>query len=546
MAKRARVEDRLDVTTAGPLLPEQRTGLTLVGPASSPDEVQEALAGTSGAGVAWRWESRLRAALLATDLAALLLAVGLGVLARPDYPVGFGLALVPAWLLVLAACGCYDSRHVLAGSTSVRRVADASLRLGLAVGFASYLLPGDPLRDVVLVTLPAGGLLLLTGRTAGHLVLLSLRRRARCHQRVLAVGTVLDVLHLVQQARRHPTAGFHITVACVPSYDGTDRRRRDRRDRRGLSRTELDRQRAGDRRAENDRRAMVEELTELGVTVVGQPHQVLEAVRRTGADTVAVAGHGVLSRHALRRLAWQLEGTRVRLFVASALTEVAAPRITLRPLGGLPLLQVEAPAFSGIRRVLKAALDRLLAAAIVAALSPVLLVLALLIRLDDRGPVLYHQERIGLGGRPFRCLKLRTMRVGADREVAALAEQTDGNGVLFKMRADPRVTRVGRLLRRLSLDELPQLFNVLGGSMSLVGPRPPLPSEVEEYGDDVRRRLLVKPGMTGLWQVSGRSDLSWADSVRLDLYYVENWSPYLDFALMARTVRAVVAGRGAY
>ena len=287
-----------------------------------------------------------------------------------------------------------------------------------------------------------------------------------------------------------------------------------------------------------------EQLLSVGIPVVGQPHEVLEAVHGHVVDTVVVAGQGLLSRHALRRLAWEFEGTGVDILFASSLTDVATPRITFRPLGALSLMHVEAPAFDGGQRLLKASTDRLLAFVLAVLLSPVMLAISVLIKIDSPGPAFYRQERLGLRGRAFWCLKFRTMRVGADRELAALATESDG--VLFKIRADPRVTRVGRLLRRYSVDELPQLFNVLGGSMSLVGPRPPLKSEADAYGHDVHRRLLVKPGMTGLWQVSGRSDLSWAESVRLDLYYVENWSTSLDFQLMARTVVAVVAGRGAY
>jgi exopolysaccharide biosynthesis polyprenyl glycosylphosphotransferase len=275
------------------------------------------------------------------------------------------------------------------------------------------------------------------------------------------------------------------------------------------------------------------------VPVLGSPREVLTALGTSEADTVVVTGQGALSRHALRRLAWQLEGTAVRLYVASAVTEVATPRITLQALGGMTLLHVEAPRLGGARLLLKSTLDRLFALVALVLLGPVLLALGALIRLGSPGPALYRQRRVGLAGRPFACLKLRTMRQGADREVADLREQSQTNEVLFKIRADPRVTAAGRVLRRYSLDELPQLLNVLGGSMSIVGPRPPLPS-------DVRRRLFVKPGMTGLWQVSGRSDLSWAESVRLDLYYVENWSPSLDLSLVARTVAAVVRGRGAY
>jgi len=220
--------------------------------------------------------------------------------------------------------------------------------------------------------------------------------------------------------------------------------------------------------------------------------------------------------------------------------------VSVRPVGALSLLQVTEPKFSGASKLLKAAFDRTLAAFALLLLSPALLVISVCIKLDSRGPVFFGQIRSGLGGRRFRLLKFRSMVPTAEQLLIELTDANEGAGLLFKIRRDPRVTRVGRLLRRLSLDELPQLWNVLTGHMSLVGPRPPLPSEVEGYGDDVRRRLLVKPGLTGLWQVSGRSDLSWEESVRLDLYYVENWSFSMDLSIMLRTAGAVVAGRGAY
>jgi lipopolysaccharide/colanic/teichoic acid biosynthesis glycosyltransferase len=178
-------------------------------------------------------------------------------------------------------------------------------------------------------------------------------------------------------------------------------------------------------------------------------------------------------------------------------------------------------------------------------LAPPMLLVAVAVRLDG-GPALFWQRRIGVGGREFRMVKFRSMAVDAEERLAELRERNEGFGVLFKMHDDPRVTRVGAVLRRYSLDELPQLFNVLAGSMSLVGPRPPLPSEVAGYATDARRRLLVKPGMTGLWQVSGRSDLSWEESVRLDLRYVENWTIALDAKILFRTVHAVVRGNGAF
>ena len=228
------------------------------------------------------------------------------------------------------------------------------------------------------------------------------------------------------------------------------------------------------------------------------------------------------------------------------LTDVAGPRVSVRPVGSLSLLQVSEPKFSGASRLFKAGFDRCAAALGLLLLSPVMLLIAIAITLDSRGSVFFRQTRTGLGGKPFELVKFRSMVPAAEELLVDLTDRNEGAGALFKIRRDPRITRVGRLLRRLSLDEIPQLWNVVRGQMSLVGPRPPLPSEVERYGDDVRRRLLVKPGLTGLWQVSGRSDLTWEESVRLDLYYVENWSFAFDLMILARTVGAVVAGRGAY
>ena len=232
--------------------------------------------------------------------------------------------------------------------------------------------------------------------------------------------------------------------------------------------------------------------------------------------------------------------------VAPSLVEVAGPRLSIRPVSGLPLLQVEQPQFAGGRRIVKSTFDRTVALCAVAGLSPLLVVIALAVRLTSRGPAFFTQQRIGRDGAPFTMVKFRSMVVDAEQRREELVAESDRDGLMFKMHADPRVTRVGAMLRRYSLDELPQLFNVMGGSMSLVGPRPPLPEEVERYGDDVRRRLLVKPGVTGLWQVSGRADLSWEESVRLDLRYVDNWSLAADLLILWKTARAVVRASGAY
>jgi exopolysaccharide biosynthesis polyprenyl glycosylphosphotransferase len=226
--------------------------------------------------------------------------------------------------------------------------------------------------------------------------------------------------------------------------------------------------------------------------------------------------------------------------------EVAGPRLHVSGVLGMPLLRVSAPAFTGARRAVKGAMDRIGSFLLLACLAPIFLTVAALVAVDSRGPVFYKQTRVGKDGKVFTIVKFRTMVTNADKQRAKLAGSNEGAGLLFKMRHDPRITRVGRVLRRFSLDELPQLFNVLSGSMSLVGPRPPLPEESARYAPDVRRRLLVKPGLTGLWQVSGRSDLSWDEAVRLDLRYVEDWSLAMDVVILWKTFRAVFTGAGAY
>ncbi|MGR6971722.1 sugar transferase [Streptomyces cynarae] len=273
---------------------------------------------------------------------------------------------------------------------------------------------------------------------------------------------------------------------------------------------------------------------------------VLEAARRLGADVVLVVPGPHLSGTRLRRLSWALHGEGCRLVVVPGLTEVAGRRVGVFSVAGLTMLNVAPPLTRGLAALLKSVTDRLGAALLIVLFAPVLAAVALAVRLDSPGPVVHRQTRVGRGGKPFTMAKFRTMVVDAERLRRQLAGNNEQDGRMFKIRRDPRVTRVGRVLRRYSLDELPQLFNVLLGHMSLVGPRPPLPDEVARYDQVELRRLAVKPGLTGLWQVSGRSDLSWDETITLDLRYVDNWSPSGDLEVLARTVRAVIAGTGAY
>lgn len=267
---------------------------------------------------------------------------------------------------------------------------------------------------------------------------------------------------------------------------------------------------------------------------------------RAGISAIVVAGQSKMPRTQLRQISWQLEGSSLRLAIASSMTDVAGPRIHWRPVEGLPLMSVETPTYSGTKYIVKRLFDIVVSTALIVLLSPVLIGAALAVRFSDRGPVFFRQTRVGVNGSLFKMTKFRSMIVGADAMVDELLPSSDGNGMMFKMRDDPRVTKVGAFLRRYSIDELPQLFDVFAGTMSLVGPRPPLPTEVDSYEKHVYRRLNVKPGMTGPWQVGGRSNLSWEESVRKDLYYVENWSLTGDLIILFKTVRAVLERDGAY
>jgi exopolysaccharide biosynthesis polyprenyl glycosylphosphotransferase len=284
------------------------------------------------------------------------------------------------------------------------------------------------------------------------------------------------------------------------------------------------------------------------IPVLGNLTDVVDVLHELGADTVCVAAGPGITAGTLRELSYQLEGTGVDLLVSPVLTNVTGTRLSHRTIPGLPLLHVDEPELEGSRRMVKAVFDRTLGLLGLLAVTPLLLGIALAIRVTSHGPALFRQERVGRAGEVFKIWKFRTMHVGAHEDKQTLlGDNVHGlEGVLFKMQVDPRVTRVGRFLRKYSLDELPQLVNVVLGHMSLVGPRPPLQEEVDRYEGHVHRRLLVKPGITGLWQVSGRADLPWEEAVRLDLHYVENWSLGLDVAVLCKTVMAVVRPTGAY
>jgi exopolysaccharide biosynthesis polyprenyl glycosylphosphotransferase len=418
------------------------------------------------------------------------------------------LSLAPAWACAVALARGYDQRTLPAGPELYRRAVNGWIWLVAVIAFASFSLRADLSREFVAVTLPSMLVLSLAMRFAVRKGVHAAVRRGCAIHRAIVVGDGSSVRDIVEHMRRASYAGFAVVGVAV---DGGD-----------------------------------DEVPDPIARVGTQPADLLEAAERLGVDTIAVAGSSWMSAGMVRRLAWQLEGTGIQLVVAPALTDVAGPRIVVRPVDGLPLLHVDEPELAGARRVLKEVVERTAAVLLAVALSPLLVGISVAITLTSPGPVIYRQQRVGQGGGMFTMWKFRTMVDGAHDRRRDLEHLNETDAVLFKIRRDPRVTTVGRWLRRHSIDELPQLWNVVRGEMSLVGPRPPLQAEVERYGEDARRRLLVKPGMTGLWQVSGRADLSWDESVRLDLYYVENWSVALDALVLWKTLAAVIHGKGAY
>ena len=422
--------------------------------------------------------------------------------------LALSLALPVLWVAALWLAGAYDVRFIGTGSDEFRKVLNAGVGLTAAVAIFSYTINLELSRAYVVIALPGLTVLDMLARFALRKRLVRRRMHGKSMHSVVAVGHELAVADLVTELGRDRYHGLNVMGACVVQPG---------------------------------------ELDELaGVPVYGGLDDITAAVKAFGADTVAVTACPEMNGIRLRSLAWELEKTGTDLCVSPALLDVAGPRTTIRPTAGLTLLHVDHPQLTGIRLVIKDLFDRCAAAAALVMLAPVMALLAVTIRLHDGGPALFSQVRIGKDGREFRIYKFRTMVVDAEKQQAELLTINDSDGVLFKLRKDPRVTAVGAYLRRWSMDELPQLFNVFLGDMSLVGPRPAVPDEVAKYADHVRRRLVVKPGLTGLWQVNGRSDLSWDESVRLDLRYAENWSFALDLQILWKTISALVKGAGAY
>jgi exopolysaccharide biosynthesis polyprenyl glycosylphosphotransferase len=413
-----------------------------------------------------------------------------------------------AWVVLVAAQGGYSGRYFGAGTEEFKAVSVGSLLAVGSVGLACYLLKDDLSRGFLLLTFLLGIPMLLIERYLVRGAVRQVRARGRLVRRVVAVGAPEDIIEIVTALNRDRHAGYEVLGGCVPD---------------GLSGEDLP------------------------VPCLGSVDDVRRVCEAGEADTVLVArGGGYSSSSDLRRVAWELSDSNIDLVVVPSLTDIAGPRIHMRPVAGLPLLHVEGPQAGEAAGLDKRLFDVVGALIALVVLSPLMLLVAVSIWLQDRGPVLYRQLRVGRDGRTFDCFKFRSMYLDAEFAEAYLREDANHEGALFKLARDPRVTRVGQFIRRYSLDELPQLFNVVRGDMSLVGPRPQQLWEVQTYDDWARRRLLVRPGMTGLWQVSGRSSLSWDEAVRLDLYYVDNWSMVTDLVIMSKTVKAVFSAQGAY
>ncbi|WP_245306596.1 sugar transferase [Acidipropionibacterium timonense] len=412
------------------------------------------------------------------------------------------------WLALLGAAGSYRAKVLGAGMGEYRNVLDGSLLAAAGLGISAYLFMYPLSRGFFFLAFLVGIPALLLERFALRRLLHRLRRAGRFRRPVILAGDCLHVDDLATILRRESWLGYDVVGLLTPDH-------------RGCQATDA--------------------------PVLGSPRDALAAVNRTHAAAVIFVEGSFSRAYQFNRLARELESEKAELIIVPSLTDVSAQRMNVRPVAGIPLVHIEKPQAERAGGWFKRLFDVVGSALLLIISSPVILATAIAIKIEDGGPVLFRQQRVGRKGETFTCYKLRSMVTNAEEiKERALVHLNESDGVLFKMKDDPRITRVGRITRRYSIDELPQFFNVLRGDMSLVGPRPALEKEVAEYESHVRRRLDVRPGITGLWQVSGRSDLSWQDTVRLDLYYVDNWSFVQDVSILLKTFRAVLGSDGAY
>ncbi|MDO5633371.1 MAG: sugar transferase [Micrococcus sp.] len=494
-----------------------RSGAGSSGSGSSPAPARTRLLGTD-------WHAGIPRLLTIVDAVIILAAmftaelIRFGTVAAPlpgsewlNYTL-LSIGLSVGWVLTLGIVASRDIRVFGVGTEEYKRVIKGALYFFGLVAIVSYAAGIETARGYVAVALPLGLAALLLGRfiTRGWIA----RRRAQGHYRrkLLLVGGTRAVAHLHEVVTSEAGAGYEPVAAVLPGYKPKGR----------------------------DYLPIPVETGDITV------QDVTALADRLGAEAIALTGGHPFVPAEIRRLGWDLQDRHISLIMAPELVDIAGPRIHMQPLAGLPLIHVRTPRLSRGKAFTKRVFDILLAGVGLVLISPLLLLVALAVRLDSKGPILFRQERVGLRGEHFTMLKFRSMVADAEQIKQTLTSDGGGDNVLFKMKNDPRITTVGAFIRRTSIDELPQLLNVLRGDMSLVGPRPHLPHEVEQYEEHIHRRFMVQPGITGLWQVSGRSNLDWEDAVRLDLYYVENWSLLGDIVILGRTVRAVSAADGAY
>lgn len=475
-----------------------------------------------------RWHKSFVHHLFLTDLGVLVGAALLGALIKfgaefRNFSFGpvtvsywtFGAILAVGWSLALQAYRTRDVRILGTGAEEYRRLVRASVTYFGLVAIVSLVLKLDSSRGYLAITFPLGLAGLLFGRKLWRASLQRRRARGSMITSALVIGGIRSAEEIIRQFDRDASAGLRVTGVWIPDRESSTQN--------------------------------WVKVSGIETPVMGTERDLADALQITEADVVIVTDTEHLGHAGLKELAWDLEGRDVDLLVSPNVVDVSGSRIQLSAVGRLPLLSVEKPTYGDAAAWPKQVFDRFGAVVLIVAALPVLITASVAIKISSRGPILYRQERIGRDGRPFDMFKFRSMHQAADSKLAALlGEQGKVAGPLAKIENDPRVTVVGRFIRRYSIDELPQLFNVLLGSMSLVGPRPQRQFEVDLYDHVAHRRLRVRPGMTGLWQVSGRSDLSWEDAIRLDTYYVENWSMTSDLLILWRTLRAVVSSDGAY
>lgn len=466
--------------------------------------------------------------LCATDLSIVAIACSLPVIARVlevpmpwasenagEYGLQAAFFMCVAWMVSLWIFKTHAVGRIAVGMKEYRLVLYAGLALAGGVGVYIGLSEQLQLRYFLIYALPVGFLALIASRWAWRQWLIRRSRSGYALSNVLIYGQANDLPLALERLSKSSRPAYNVVGMVVDGPAST-----------------VD--------------SLHPAIHEWGIPVASGADQLELEALRLNADSIIVVGPLLGGSEALQQLGWLLEHSSIKLIVASSLIGVSGRRVTSSPVDGMPLLHVESAKFNGAKYLAKRSFDIVFSAAALLLILPVLIVIALLIRLDGPGKVFFLQERAGQDGRPFKMYKFRTMVEDAESQLAALQQQNEGAGPLFKLKDDPRVTRTGRWLRRHSLDELPQFINVLRGEMSVVGPRPPLFSEVQAYHGYTHRRLLLKPGVTGLWQVSGRSNLDWDESVRLDLYYAENWTLPSDLRIIWRTFRVMIQPEGAY